>query len=158
MARKSFRLTSSQSSCFHYTRGPALVNRKKKQAGLRKFPMPSPRKYALRVSCFFSACLRLPDANAPWFTAKTDSAKSTLNQESTLPVNRASDGTSETLLDSMSGASNQTLTQTSGRCQRFSGAFCFPQSLGDLKEKCLQEFPVISGVFRLPCRYRPRRR
>lgn len=67
--------------------------------------MPSPRKYALRASCFFSACLRLPDAKAPWFTAKTDSAKSTLNQESTLPANRASDGTSETLLDSMLGVS-----------------------------------------------------
>ena len=51
-----------------------------------------------------------------------------------------------------------TLAQVCVRCQRFSGAFCFPQSLGDLKEKCLQEFPVISEVFRLPCRYRPRRR
>ncbi len=37
--------------------------------------------------------------------------KSTLNQESTLPVNRASDGTSETLLDSMLGAFNQNVAQ-----------------------------------------------
>lgn len=38
--------------------------------------------------------------------------KSTLNQESTLPVNRASDGTSETFLDSMLGASNQNVAQS----------------------------------------------
>nr|DAH51216.1 MAG TPA: hypothetical protein [Caudoviricetes sp.] len=38
-------------------------------------------------------------------------SQSTLNQESTLPVNRASDGTSETLLDSMLGASNQNVAQ-----------------------------------------------
>ena len=39
-------------------------------------------------------------------------SQSTLNQESTLPVNRASDGTSETLLDSMLGASNQNVAQS----------------------------------------------
>ena len=38
--------------------------------------------------------------------------KSTLNQESTLPANRASDGTSETFLDSMLGASNQNVAQS----------------------------------------------
>lgn len=44
--------------------------------------------------------------------------KSTLNQESTLPVNRASDGTSETLLDSMLGASNQNVAQAADSVNR----------------------------------------
>lgn len=44
--------------------------------------------------------------------------KSTLNQESTLPVNRASDGTSETLLDSMLGASNQNVAQEADSVNR----------------------------------------
>ncbi len=44
--------------------------------------------------------------------------KSTLNQESTLPVNRASDGTSETFLDSMLGASNQNVAQAADSVNR----------------------------------------
>ncbi len=44
--------------------------------------------------------------------------KSTLNQESTLPANRASDGTSETFLDSMLGASNQNVAQAADSVNR----------------------------------------
>nr|DAK53238.1 MAG TPA: hypothetical protein [Caudoviricetes sp.] len=45
-------------------------------------------------------------------------SQSTLNQESILPVNRASDGTSETLLDSMLGASNQNVAQAADSVNR----------------------------------------
>lgn len=45
-------------------------------------------------------------------------SQSTLNQESTLPVNRASDGTSETLLDNMLGASNQNVAQAADSVNR----------------------------------------
>lgn len=44
--------------------------------------------------------------------------KSTLNQESTLPANRASDGTSETFLDSILGASNQNVAQAADSVNR----------------------------------------
>ena len=50
--------------------------------------MPSPRKYALRASCFFSACV-------------SKHPQSRVN----LARSRASDGTSETLLDSRLGVS-----------------------------------------------------
>lgn len=67
--------------------------------------MPSPRKYAKRVSCFFSACLRLPDAKAPWFTAKTDSASSTADRVLNLEDASSQQRTSQTPHDSHSAVS-----------------------------------------------------